>query len=381
MSTDRFKEIRPYHDEEINAVLNRLINDPALINALVSFKLPRLQKILPALARILIKFYLKKYTKEINDIASLQLKTEKYIFKTIKDTTTSFTYEGLDKLDATQSYLFLSNHRDIVMDPTFVSFALHLSHFNTARIAAGDNLLSEQYIEDLMRLNKTFVVKRSITGKKEKLAAFMLLSEYISTSIEEGHSIWIAHREGRSKDGTDLTDTAVLKMLALGQRKHTKKFDEAIQNLKIVPVTISYQYDPCDEMKTHELVERALKGSYKKAANEDTKSIVKGIMGFKGDVKVSFGVPLELNESDDPCKVAESIDQKMRALFFLHDTNYAAYKLLKTYDASLPELPVPSSINTDEAEKNLNDRIQHLSLAEKTQLLRIYANAVLLKSS
>ncbi|MFM2480288.1 1-acyl-sn-glycerol-3-phosphate acyltransferase [Celerinatantimonas sp. YJH-8] len=366
---DIFKDIRPYHDQEVPAVLKRLANNQRLICALAQFKFPRLYRFVPGLTRYVIRHYLNQYVKQVKDVNDVQLRLTSYIRRTIETTTDSFTYEGLGQLDASQSYLFISNHRDIVMDPTFVNYALHLEGFPTARIAAGDNLLSEQYIGDLMRLNKTFIVKRSISNRREKLAALTKLSQYISSSVKEGCSIWIAHREGRSKDGIDQTDSAVLKMLQLGQRSETKSFAEAMHNLNIVPVAVSYQYDPCDSMKAHELSVKAETGEYTKAPGEDTSSIVTGIMGQKGKVHVAFGKPLSVF-CEDASEMALTIDKQLHRLYQLHDTNYAA--------AALLEGKADSAINAD-ALAHIRARLEGLNEAEKSQLLNMYANPVLQK--
>lgn len=370
-SDDIYKDIRPYHDHEVPAVLKRLANDQRLIGALAQFKFPRLNRFIPTLTRYVIRRYLNGYVKKVSGVDDVQIRLTSYIQRTIETTTESLTYEGLGELDSKQAYLFISNHRDIVMDPTFVNYALHLEGFPTARIAAGDNLLSEQYIGDLMRLNKTFIVKRSISNRREKMAALTKLSRYISESIQEGCSIWIAHREGRSKDGLDKTDSAVLKMLQLGQRSETKSFALAMQNLRIVPVAISYQYDPCDAMKAHELAVKAQTGEYQKAPGEDTRSIVKGIMGNKGRVHVSFGQPLE-EFSEDAGEMASIIDKAIHQLYRLHDTNYAAADLLAGKECE--------ALNAD-ALAHIQSRLQGLNEAERQQLLAMYANPVLQKQS
>lgn len=366
---DIYQDIRPYHDQEVPVVLKRLANDQRLISALAQFKFPRINRFAPALTHAVIRYYLNGYVKKVKGVNDVQMRLTSYIRRTIETTTDSLTYEGLNRLDTSQSYLFISNHRDIVMDPTFVNYALHLEGFPTARIAAGDNLLSEQYIEDLMRLNKTFIVKRSINNRREKLAALIKLSEYISFSMTEDSSIWIAHREGRSKDGIDQTDSAVLKMLQLGQRRKTKSFSEAMQNLKIVPVAVSYQYDPCDGMKAHELTVKEKTGEYQKSPGEDTRSIVTGIMGKKGKVHVAFGQPLN-TFSEDASEMAEIIDRQIHKLYRLHDTNYAAADLLQGKATDM--------INA-EALAHIHARFEGLTDDECQQLLHMYANPVIQK--
>ncbi|MFM2486559.1 1-acyl-sn-glycerol-3-phosphate acyltransferase [Celerinatantimonas yamalensis] len=368
-SDDIYQDIRPYHDHEVPDVLKRLANDQRLISALAQFKFPRLNRFLSVFTHYVIRRYLNGYVQKVKGVHDVQMRLASYIERSIQTSTDSFTYEGLGQLDPNQAYLFISNHRDIVMDPTFVNYALHLEGFPTARIAAGDNLLSEQYIEDLMRLNKTFIVKRSVSNRREKLASLTLLSEYIASSIKDDCSIWIAHREGRSKDGIDQTDSAVLKMLQLGLRQQTKSFASAMQHLHIVPVAISYQYDPCDAMKAHELAVKAQTGDYQKAPGEDTHSIVTGIMGHKGQVHVAFGQPLS-QFSEDAGEMALIIDQAIHQLYRLHDTNYAAADLLQGK---------PCEALNAEALKHIQGRLTGLVESERQQLLGMYANPVLQK--
>lgn len=363
---DIYQDIRPYYDHEVPAVLKRLANDQSLINALAQFKFPRLNRFFPHIIRHVIQRYLNRTERKIQNVHAVQMGLTSYIQRTIETTTDAFTYEGLGELDPNKPYLFISNHRDIVMDPTFVNYALHLEGFPTARIAAGDNLLSEQYIGDLMRLNKTFIVKRSISNRREKLAALTKLSQYISDSLVEDSSIWIAHREGRSKDGIDKTDSAVLKMLQLGQRRQTKSFKEAMENLNIVPVAVSYQYDPCDAMKAHELSVKELTGDYQKSPGEDTRSIVQGIMGNKGQVHVAFGKPLT-QLSEEPIETAAIIDRAIHRLYRLHDTNYAARDLMAGKPAT--------ALNAD-ALVHIQGRFEGLSEHEQQHLLAMYANPV-----
>ena len=165
--------------------------------------------------------------------------------------------------------MFISNHRDIVLDPALVRWGLFKHSMPTVRFAIGDNLLQIPYITELMRLNKSFIVKRSAKAPKEMLKALSQLSAYIYDSLSEGHSIWIAQKEGRAKDGFDQTDPALLKMLQLQGRKQ-KEFADYVRELKIVPVSISYQYEPCAIAKAKELYHKQHRGQYVKQQGERT---------------------------------------------------------------------------------------------------------------
>ena len=162
----------------------------------------------------------------------------------IRETTDGFEYSGIESLVPDQSYIFVGNHRDIAGDSMLLDYALYVSGFDTVRIAVGDNLVQVASATDLMKLNKSFFIKRSEEGPKKVYAALLQSSRYIHQSLKDGHSIWIAQSEGRAKDGMDITDPAIIKMFALAERK--TDFSELIQRLNIVPTSISYEYDPCD---------------------------------------------------------------------------------------------------------------------------------------
>lgn len=329
---DEFADIRPYNDTEFPEILDRLLAEPDLVKGLAYFMRPSWKGPLRHLARSLVRWRLQKDLSDLESIADFQLWLATYIEKIINKTTTGLEIIGIEKLNKAKSYTWLSNHRDIALDPTLINYALHISDHPTGRIAIGDNLLTNPIIGDLMRLNKSFIVKRSITAKREKFSALQLLSKYIRHSIDGGHSIWIAQREGRAKDGIDSTDTAVLKMLSLAGRGNKEAFPDALQELKPVPVSISYEFDPCDVLKARELAAISNGEDYYKSENEDVESIVTGLMGNKGRVQVSFGeeIPPELFANAET--LATEIDRQIVAGYACFPINYAAHKLLADDD-------------------------------------------------
>ena len=282
---DDFAEIRPYHDDEVAPVLAKLLIDPELLNVVANLRIPKLNRYLPWLVRPLIAWYLRREFKGVNNVADFQLIIKRYMDAMIEDHTCSFNVSGLDVLDSNAAYLFISNHRDIALDPAFVNYSLYHHERSTVRIAIGDNLLSKPFAADLMRLNKSFIVRRSARGPRQMLAAFRQLANYIRFSLlEERSSIWIAQREGRAKDGNDATEAAVIKMIGMAQQKPDESFSDYINKLNIVPVSISYEWDPLDAAKAQELVRVERDGAYLKAEHEDLKSIAVGVLGNKGDV-------------------------------------------------------------------------------------------------
>ncbi len=248
-----FESIRPYRDDEVPVVIQRLAHDPALLNAAAAFFAPRLARWLPWAARYGARRVIQRRTAGLDSVHELQLWLADYMERVIRDSVHELTVDGLDALEQGQPYLFVSNHRDIVMDSALLNYSLHRAGHTTMRVAVGDNLLSEAYAADLMRLNKSFVIERSASGARALYQAITRTSSYIRHSIEEGQSVWIAQREGRAKDGFDRTDPAVLKMLSLAYRKEIEDFGGFLQRVALIPVSVSYELDPCDLRKAHEL--------------------------------------------------------------------------------------------------------------------------------
>lgn len=318
---DPFHDIRPYHDEEVGPVLFDILHDNEFIDALTQYQFPNASKWAGWLLRPIVKQVLAVRFGDVDSVKQFQDLVEGYMARMINRTTTRLTCSGIEKLDPEEAYLFISNHRDIAMDPAFVNWVLYHNGMQTVRIAIGDNLLRKPYASDLMRLNKSFIVKRGAKGR-ERLTVLNQLSEYIDHCIHTGHSVWIAQRQGRAKDGDDRTDPALLKMLHMAKRKEYSFADQA-KRLNIVPVSIAYELDPCDASKARELAALATDGRYEKGQYEDIESIVRGITGHKGHVHVAFGDVIE-QEFETADELAEEIDRQIHVNYRLHPTNLAA---------------------------------------------------------
>jgi 1-acyl-sn-glycerol-3-phosphate acyltransferase len=377
MMMGEFDSIRPYQDDEVAAVLTRLTSDRTLLGMLTRFRFPHLAGPLGWLLRPLIAWRLRRECAGIDCVAKLQDKVEPYVDRTIEKATDGVTYSGLEQLPAGKPCLFIANHRDIVMDPAFVNYALYHSKHPTLRIAIGDNLLQKPFVGDLMRLNKSFIVPRSITGRREKLAAFQLLSAYINHSIRnDRESVWIAQAEGRAKDGNDRTDPAILKMFHMSRKD--QPFAEVISQLHIIPVSISYEYDPCDQAKARELSIRASSGSYTKAQGEDDASIALGITGYKGRVHLHFG-----NEMSAPCEdakqLATALDQVILTHYRLFPVHYLAYAMWDQQDAQIQVPQISELFPADDlrrAEGEWQRRLEHCPAEYRDCLILQYANPV-----
>ena len=263
-----------------------------------------------------------------------------------------------------------------MLDPAICNLFLHRAGLDTFRIAIGDNLLKKPYSSDLMRLNKSFIVKRGIENRREKLKELIKLSAYIRTSIlDEGQSVWIAHREGRSKDGLDKTDTALLKMLTLSGEKGMP-FSEKVRDLHIIPTVISYQWDPCDLSKAKELAALATDGVYEKSEMEDIESIATSIQGAKGNIEVVFGDELDQHYETSEDLAAE-VDRQIWTQYRQHASNLAAYRRL---EGQIPEEVLKQSAVTEDqlaaADMELQKRLDQLSADAQKVLLNTYANSV-----
>lgn len=375
--TDPFKDIRPYNNHEIRPVLDSLLADTDFIRSIAGFSYPRLFKLAPGPLCWMARRKLTAQLKNVNDVKSMQDIIALYMDKMIERTTTALTHSGLEELSRERSYLFISNHRDIAMDPAFVNYMLYHAGFDTLYIAIGDNLLKRAFVSDLMRLNKSFIVKRSLKGR-ELLKSSKQLSEYIHHCVATQCNVWIAQREGRAKDGIDKTETALLKMLALAPRP--KPLAEALQALHIIPVSISYEFDACDVLKGNELYQKIELGSYQKDEQSDINSIVTGMVGFKGHVHVAFGQELHLDTDDDEA-IARLIDAQIIQNYHIHATNVLAVKQLRDLDSSLiPSLTAEGfSLLTDFAidpavKVRFESRIAAMDPKIRRYVLQMYAN-------
>ena len=372
--TDSFEDIRPYRDDEMHVVIERLLGNTAFLDALVGFRYPNASRLAPSLLRWAAARYLDWRTGRFQTIDAFQSGLKSLFDHIIESTSLGFSWSGIEALEAGRAYLCVSNHRDIAMDSAFTNYAWHAEGLGTMRIAIGDNLIQEEYVADLMRLNKSFIVQRSAKGMRQQLAAYTRTSAYLHQSIEvDRQSVWIAQREGRAKDGDDRTDPAILKMFFLSQRKSGRSFGEVLADLHIVPVAVSYELDPCDALKARELAVREREGHYDKPPGEDLHSIITGITGAKGRVHLHFGEEL-VSPEDDPDAVAAQIDASIHRGFRLFPTHLEAHRRLggtvpEALDAAAgpPEVAVMADFDA---------RIEAAPAEEREWLLRQYARPV-----
>ena len=373
--TDKFSSIKPYSDHEVNGVLNRIIANDNFIDAFQSQQ-NQLTKFIP-----FSKFFLKKYMlrliKDINSVDAYQLLYEKLIKDMISSKIDNFNLSGLDNIDPKQNYLFISNHRDITLDPALLNYAIFQHGHKTFNIAIGDNLIKDSWVSDLMRLNKSFIIKRSGNSKKEIYKSLKLASEFIGNKILNSYeSVWIAQRQGRAKDGIDATDTSILKMIYLSAKKDMS-IGEYFNKLKIVPISLSYEIDPNDVSKANELSIISRNGRYIKSKNEDFLSIYNGIFGNKGNVSLKICKPVNLDKDINFDSIAKIIDKEIISGYKLHSSNYAAASLLRiAFDKN--------EIDEEELNKAVNEmsnKVSVLSDGVRKNLLLQYANPIIQKQN
>ena len=281
MSLPNFDDIRPYIDEEVGPAMERIAASP-LLGGISAYLFPG--KDVSYFKDILLS------CKSINDF---QEKVMDYVIKKIlSDTAKNLTFGGLQHFKGDKKFLIITNHRDIVLDSAIIQVILHKHNIQTTEIAVGDNLISSSFMEDATRSNKMIKVIRNTTPR-EVYASSQKLSQYIRHSVSsDKSSIWIAQRNGRTKDGWDITEQGVLKMLDMsGSGDFAKDFEE----LSIMPASISYEFEPCDLLKAVELY-ISKRRKYVKSKDEDFNSILTGIMQFKGNIHIEFNEPISVEE-------------------------------------------------------------------------------------
>ena len=380
-----FNDIKPYSDREVPAVLRRLVKDPKLLDILLRQRWPGLPRFLLGCARPLASWKLEQAIEGLQTKRAFQTKfVASAIDAMLKSTNTEFHYSGLEKLDPKTGYLFVSNHRDIAMDAAFANYALHLNNYGLAQIGFGDNLIQEQFVTDLIRINGGFIVERNSSTLKDRVRSARLLSSYIRDRLDNGESIWLAQSEGRAKDGLDRTDTNIFTMFYIAWRREMD-FGFATKKMRIVPLSVSYQYDPCDELKAQELLLRQ-NADYQKEPGEDLRSIALGINGRKGAVHLHFGDQIR-DHYQSPEEVAAWCDQQIIKNYRLHSSNLTCWRLLHEQSHSQQEFrdmadgvaDIFGVQEEDFYDQVMLDRLNNAPSELRPILINMYANPVLSK--
>jgi hypothetical protein len=323
---EKFEDIRPFDDSEVVPAMHRIAKHP-LLEPISLYLFPERDPI--------------ELRRKIYGITSMEQFQREVMYTSMKSilskTAKKLTVSGLENIQDGKRHLFISNHRDILLDSGLLQTIFVDNNMPTTEMAVGDNLITEQFIEDVARANKMIKVFRGF-NPRELYNFSMLLSEYIRCVIKEGNSsVWIAQKNGRAKDGNDITEQGLLKMLDMSG---TGKFPQDFEDLSIVPVSVSYEYEPCDHLKTKELyVSRRQK--YVKAAGEDIVSVLTGIIEEKGNIHFHFGEIIRAGDISDLSgleknekfkALAEIIDKSIISGFRLWKNNFIAYDLVNKSD-------------------------------------------------
>jgi hypothetical protein len=383
IDVNNFDEIRPYSDAELREAVVRLLDEPLLVKMM--------KWVYPGLS----KFEIQKMFRDIKSVQQFQEEIGAPAMKVITQMTTSgLSFSNVEYIHRNQAYLFISNHRDIILDSALLNVSLMERGFDTTEIAIGDNLLKTPLVRDLVRSNKNFVVNRDVNAR-EIFYYSLRLSNYIRQTISERKtSIWIAQREGRSKDGDDRTSTGLLKMFAMSGEN---SIEDALLDLHIVPMCVSYEYDPCDILKTHELLHIRFFGKYEKKKGEDFHSMLTGLTGHKGRVNIAVGREMTeaienmrfiSNKNEKIRSLGEAIDEEMHGIYKLWPTNYIAYDLLngtkdyKEHYSNIQRIAFLNYIRGHVLKIALNRKksglpSENLNSTTREILLNMYANPVM----
>lgn len=369
-----FNDIRPFSDQEVNQELNTLINDPEFA--------PILTHIFQDENTIQ---HVKSQLGKMQNVRDFQLNFMYPLVKRIiAESTDGVTISGIENLQKDKAYIFISNHRDIILDSAFMNGLMFQENLNTTEIAIGSNLLIFDWITRLVRINRAFIVKRNIPVKQQLLASRDLSSYIRHTVTEKGASVWIAQREGRSKDGNDCTQPALLKMLNMSNCKG-RDFSQGFKELCLVPLAISYEIEPCGNEKVVELLNRAENPDFKKTPKDDLTAMSEGLKNAKGRVHFAFGKPIieeldsiaELGKLNDQLgALALKVDEQIHSNYKLWPNNYIAYDILnscnKYTDQYTPEQKEQFIQITNERLEILGERKE----AGEKLWMQMYANPV-----
>lgn len=369
----KFDDIRPFYETEVNDAIQDVVHHP-MMKALMNFTFPETQD------EVWKEQLLRTHSTRDFQCNFIYKSLQKVLEKTSDGLTTS----GFEKLEKNNSYLYISNHRDILLDTSLLNACLFEHKLVMTASAIGDNLVQKSFLKALARLNRNFLVKRGLTPR-EMLQSSKLLSEYISVLLQhENRSVWIAQREGRTKDGNDVTNSGVLKML--GMASNETELMDYFKKIKIVPVSISYEYDPTDALKMPQIMAEAKQEIYIKEKNEDFVNLMSGVMGQKRRIHLHVGAVLnwELDvikeQHDNPNKqiqaLAQIIDDSILCNYKLWPTNYIAYDLLNN---TTEYTRLYTENERSLFERRLEMRIDHNNPLVLKSFLSMYANPVVSK--
>ncbi len=365
----KFDKIRSFYDSEVNAAFQTILDEP-MLKSIMNFTFPE-QTDEVWKARLAKIQSTDEFQKEI---------IYKSLERVLAISSDGLSSSGFEKLDAQTPYLYISNHRDIILDTSLLNVSLVDNGLMLTASAIGDNLLKKPFLYTLSKINRNFMVLRDL-APRELLEASVTLSEYIFQLLtSENRSVWIAQREGRTKDGNDATHPGVLKMLSMAANGESPA--AYFKRLKIVPVSISYEYDPTDVLKLPELMANLNNETYVKAENEDFNTLFRGIMGTKKRIHIQAGdvldseleeIALQPNNNKQVKMIAQAIDKQILTNYKLWSSNYIAYDLLYQTEKYAAHY---STAEKETFVKRLESKIDAKDKVLLHQFLGMYANPV-----
>lgn len=371
-----FDEIRCYNDSEVNAILTKLSEEKQFMHVVST--------VYPLLPKELLRQRITSFHESYEFQKEMVYPFLKYLEANM---TKGIDLVGLEKTDPSKAYLYISNHRDIILDSALLCAKLIDNKMNTVEIAIGDNLLIFPWIKELVRANKSFIVQRGLNAR-QILESSKRLSAYIAYAINEKHqSVWIAQREGRAKDSNDRTQESLLKMFNM---YGNDSFTENIAGLNICPLSISYEYDPCDYLKAKEMQQKRDNPEHKKQPMDDLINMQTGVMGYKGKVvyHMTGDIDKELkdiaaatsNKNEQITLLARLIDKRIHSGYTIYTINKIAYDLLLHTEKFSTQYSLQDKLDF---EKYLNLQIAKIDIAEKDEdfllkkMLEMYANPLI----
>ena len=367
MDLSKYRDIAPYRGDDFKAAIQRLLDGVEYLGEFISLLSGSDDEQKTLEYTSLIMHNISKVTDYDSFLRNITAGL--FIPTVIKRTMTEFTASGAENLDPKKGYLFISNHRDIILDCALLDYALLLADRQLCEMAFGDNLIINQFTEDLFRLNGGVVIRRELPMREKYLESIRISEYFVDVVTEMNKPIWVAQKSGRSKDGIDETQPAIIKMLYLSKKGSGISFQELINSMNIVPVAVSYEYDPNDINKgREEILRKAHDGAYEKKRYEDLISMARGMKCQKGRVHMTIGKPLH-GDFADANDVAREIDRQIHLGYKLWDTNLFAYSYLENDNR------FASDLNGFDGDAFLA-RFSHLSPDVRDFVLNSYANPV-----
>lgn len=367
-----FTDIRPFQDHEVPAVIERVLKNRNF-EQLIEFVYPDTSK-----------DQVFRMMRSCRSIFDFQKNISRTAVKAVLNRSCDeLTWAGFEHISPNKGHLFISNHRDIILDSAILNICLIDEQIPNTETAIGSNLLNSELASDLSKLNRNFIVKRNVP-QKELYANSLKLSAYIHSAIKERNtSVWLAQKEGRTKDGLDLTQPGLLKMLTIG---YEGAYADCFRSLNLLPMSISYEFDPCDYLKVKEIRMLRENESYQKGKHEDLQSMMTGALGYKGRIHLQIAPPFndeieklrgEQNKNEKIKMLAQIVDSKIHNHYRLWPSNYVAYDLLFEGDTMQAKYPASEKERFLEYISGQLKRIDNADETDREILLRMYANPVL----